>query len=120
MKIPRRELWEWLDYLATLHGRPALVLSGGASGTDAAGEQWAEDCRIEVERHLPDWDKHGRSAGPIRNREMAQRCTAVALAPGGRGTASMRSEAHRAGRYVFMYPNLDHEREYDGERWVPA
>lgn len=43
------------------------VISGGATGADAAGEQWARGHSIPVRRFPADWSKHGKSAGPIRN-----------------------------------------------------
>jgi hypothetical protein len=79
------------------------VLSGGAPGVDAAGEAWAESRGIPVARFPADWRKHGRAAGPIRNRTMAAQADAVALFPGGRGTASMRQQAQLNGCRVFNF-----------------
>jgi len=47
------------------------VVSGGARGPDTLGERWAERQGITVEKFIPDWNKHGKAAGHIRNREMA-------------------------------------------------
>ena len=47
------------------------VLSGGGDGVDRIGEQWAFEHGIPIERHEAKWNEHGRSAEPIRNREMA-------------------------------------------------
>ena len=85
------------------------VLSGGANGADSYGEDWAWLNNIPVERFLPDWETHGKAAGPIRNREMAEYATAVALFPGGRGTESMRHEAVKAGIEIFDYRETEDE-----------
>lgn len=79
------------------------VVSGGAHGVDQCGEAWARSRGISVERFLPDWRVHGKAAGPIRNREMAEYATAAVLFPGGRGTESMRREAVRAKLEIFDY-----------------
>lgn len=53
------------------------VVSGGASGIDALGEQWARNRAIPVKVFPADWGKHGRAAGPIRNRAMAKYADAL-------------------------------------------
>jgi hypothetical protein len=47
------------------------VVSGTAEGADKLGEEWAEERKITVSRFPPDWNKHGKAAGPIRNSQMA-------------------------------------------------
>lgn len=48
----------------------AVIVSGGAKGADLLGERYAADRGLAVERHPPDWKRHGRGAGVIRNGEM--------------------------------------------------
>src|SRR5690606_7393936 len=48
------------------------VVSGCAPGIDSLGIQWAEEKAIPIMRFPADWAKHGRAAGPIRNRQMAE------------------------------------------------
>jgi len=78
------------------------VIVGGAKGADADAKAWARSRHIRVRVFPADWEKHGRSAGPIRNGQMAaylakqQGDKAVILFPGGRGTANMREQAGRA------------------------
>jgi len=43
------------------------VISGGAVGADSLGARWAKENGVELTEHLPDWEKHGRAAGFIRN-----------------------------------------------------
>lgn len=51
---------------------PTEIVSGGAKGADQVGERFAEQEGIPVQRFEPDWDEHGKAAGPIRNEEMAE------------------------------------------------
>lgn len=88
------------DIYVTLEGAIEEVVVGGARGADAIGEAWARERKIPVKVFAADWDKHGRAAGPIRNREMAEYVGPggyLVLFPGGDGTASMAREARRAG-----------------------
>lgn len=47
------------------------VISGTAPGVDQLGERWGAEHRVPVMRMPADWQRHGRAAGPIRNRAMA-------------------------------------------------
>ena len=49
-----------------------IIISGCASGADAIGEQYAEENGFKVEKYPANWEKYGRSAGPIRNKQMAE------------------------------------------------
>jgi len=79
------------------------VVSGGSAGADKAGEEWAKSRGIPVKRFPADWKRYGRVAGPRRNREMAEYAEAAVLFPGGRGTASMRREAEKAGLLIYDF-----------------
>ncbi len=48
------------------------VVSGRARGADDAGEAWAAVNGIPVKPFPANWDKYGKGAGPIRNRQMAK------------------------------------------------
>lgn len=49
-----------------------MIITGGARGPDSVAMEWATKNNIECMVFYPDWDKHGRAAGPVRNKEMAQ------------------------------------------------
>ena len=72
-----QEIWprQW----PVLHRGPAItqIFSGGATGADAAGEQFAEKYGIRLVVMPADWKTHGKKAGPIRNGEMADACEAA-------------------------------------------
>lgn len=83
------------------------VLSGGAAGIDQAGELWA-DCQsppIPIRIFLPDWDRDGTAAGPIRNREMAENADALVLIWNGasKGSENMKMNAIRFGLKIHEH-----------------
>lgn len=49
-----------------------LIVSGGAKGADQLSERFAKENNIETLIFYPDWDKHGKRAGPIRNKQIIQ------------------------------------------------
>ena len=49
-----------------------VIVSGGASGADALGERYAKENGFDIERYPADWQTYGRSAGPKRNKKMAE------------------------------------------------
>lgn len=49
-----------------------VIVSGCASGADALGEKYANENGLKIEKHLANWEKYGRSAGPRRNKQMAE------------------------------------------------
>jgi predicted Rossmann-fold nucleotide-binding protein len=78
------------------HGYTA-VISGGASGADLCGEVFAYCLDLPLIIVDADWNKHGKAAGPIRNKEIAKIGHGLAIFTGGSGTNSMNFEALKAG-----------------------
>jgi hypothetical protein len=89
------------------------VVCGGASGVDEAGKNWASedwkqdypscsDSPIPVKMFPADWNTHGKAAGPIRNRQMAQYADELLLIWDGqsKGSANMKSEMIKLGKPV--------------------
>lgn len=79
-----------------------IIVSGGAKGADALGEQYAKENGFKIERYLADWDKYGKSAGPRRNKQMAEICDYVICFWDGksRGTKSMIEYAKKRGKPI--------------------
>ncbi|NQW39344.1 MAG: hypothetical protein HQ469_09205, partial [Cyanobacteria bacterium] len=93
------------ELLARSGGRLVhLLLHGGARGADAAIGRAAQQLGWFSAVMPAQWERHGRAAGPIRNRELLQQAIAKAVAhtsqgslasvlvvafPGGPGTASL-------------------------------
>lgn len=91
-------------YLDRLHAETpiTLLVHGSAKGADALAWEWAVENGLPWIAHGPDWKKHGRAAGPIRNREMLKENPSLVVAfPGGRGTADMCQAARDAGVKVI-------------------
>jgi hypothetical protein len=91
--------------------KPDQIVEGNARGIDRdAGVLAAELC-IPCIAFNADWRTHGKRAGPIRNRRMAEYVAAngggacVAF-PGGRGTANMVTTARTLGLVVYDWRSL--------------
>ena len=79
------------------------VIEGGAFGADRIAREWAQKRGVSYIEYRADWKKHGKNAGPIRNREMAEKENpdVVIACPGGRGTKNMKSIARELGIVVW-------------------
>lgn len=47
-----------------------IIISGCAKGADSFGEMYAERRQLKVEKYPADWNKYGKRAGYIRNKQM--------------------------------------------------
>lgn len=46
------------------------IVSGGARGADSLARRYANENNIELQEFLPDWNKYGKKAGFIRNKDI--------------------------------------------------
>jgi len=74
-----------------------------ADGVDGIGERLAVILGVNINRFPADWHRHGKSAGPIRNKQMAEYADALAVFPGGKGTANMVKQAKEHNLIIFDY-----------------
>lgn len=81
------------------------IISGGARGIDMAGEAYAALNAVPIVRFPADWNKHGKSAGFIRNTQMAEYAQALIAVWDGesRGTKHMIEEARRCGLQIYVH-----------------
>lgn len=81
------------------------VVCGKARGADFLGEVYAAVQDIPIHYYPADWDKHGKSAGYIRNKEMAENAEAlIALWDGkSKGTRHMIELAYAWYLDVYIY-----------------
>lgn len=88
---------------------PTEIISGCAEGVDQLGEEWAKQHNVAVSRFSADWAIFGKSAGPIRNKQMASYAHAlIALWDGvSRGTKNMIEQAIAKGLKVKVYLIVD-------------
>jgi len=90
----------------------SMLYTGGARGVDRAGEEWAQNIiahntqmssymgplnnnvSIEIKHFDPNWEKFGRAAGPMRNKNMAETADALLLIWDGESRGSMDMKEH--------------------------
>lgn len=82
------------------------VVSGAAIGVDQEGEHWASHYGAKVKRfpvEKEDWINKGKSAGPIRNKKMADYADALLLIWDGqsRGSANMKYQMERLNKPIY-------------------
>lgn len=93
------------EYQATTDKPISLVISGHARGIDKIGEEWGEFYGLPIERYPAYWDLHGKKAGFLRNREMANVAEAAVLFWDGesRGTRSMLKLSLERSLHTVLY-----------------
>lgn len=55
-------------------GYTVSFVSGGAQGADRLAERFARQRERPIEVIRPDWERHGRGAGFVRNKTIVHRC----------------------------------------------
>ncbi|MFD5069183.1 DUF2493 domain-containing protein [Streptomyces sp. NPDC058369] len=98
------KVWNQLEELYTEHQELWVLHGGCPTGADNFAEMWVRSWyfprKIGQTVFPANWDLHGKAAGPIRNREMAQADADLCLAfPLGesRGTWNCVNECKKAG-----------------------
>lgn len=81
-----------------------IIVSGKARGADALGERYADERGYRVSEHPADWDRFGKAAGYIRNKEMAKEADALVAFWDGksRGTKHMIDLAREHGLKISI------------------
>ena len=76
-----------------------IIVSGGAKGADSLAERYALEKKIDIIVFEADWKKHGRAAGPIRNKKIITEADLVVAFWDGKskGTKSSINLAKKAG-----------------------
>lgn len=95
-------VWDTLTGMAT---RGWVLINGMCpTGVDKFAREWARKWKLPIEEYFPDWEKHGKAAGPIRNKQMLDegKPDLVVAFPGGKGTANMVKQAKEAGVEVII------------------
>jgi len=83
---------------------PEEVVNGGCWGVDKAGVIWAKGVGALVKSFFPDWTRYGKSAGPIRNNQMAEHGDALLAIWDGesKGTFNMIEKADKHGLEMLI------------------
>lgn len=89
------------------------IVSGGASGIDSCAKEMCDNkyatdyfskkIQGRYKEFPADWEAHGKAAGPIRNKQMAEYADALLLIWDGesRGSANMKKEMQKLGKPVY-------------------
>ena len=98
-----RLLKEKLDFLLSNTDKEEVtILCGMAKGADLLGKRYADENEIDVWEYLANWEKYGKSAGYLRNSDMADAGTHLVAFHNGisRGTKHMIDLATKKGLIV--------------------
>lgn len=84
------------------------IISGGAKGADSMAELYAREKGIKLTIFPADWEKYGKSAGMIRNKDIINNCdVCVAFWDGiSKGTKNSISLAQKQNKMVYI-KNID-------------
>lgn len=92
---PKDDYGNWLPVVT--------IISGMAKGADQIVADWAVINWTELKEFPADWNRYGRAAGYIRNKQMLDegQPDLVVAFPGGKGTANMVKIAKATGVEVI-------------------
>lgn len=107
-------------YIQTNQLYDVIIVSGKARGADSLGELYAANHNLPIKEFPANWDKHGKAAGPIRNKEMAEYAGhLIAFWDGkSRGTANMIKQAEEHGlktRIIYYNQTQDEQTTNTGQ-----
>lgn len=109
-----------LDQLKETEGHPVQLMhqlvSGCAHGIDEGGASWARTYKIPVVEFPADWSK-GKSAGPIRNAEMADYADHLVVIWDGKSKGSknmLSTMLHRGKSVTEIIIGFDEQGEITG------
>lgn len=88
--------------LSSLH--ITLLISGGADGADSLGEQYAKEKGIETLIFIPDWKKHGKVAGFLRNTDIVENADLIVAFwdQTSKGTKDSIDKANKANKEILI------------------
>lgn len=89
-----------IGFLVGRYPKDVEIVSGTTRGADRLGERFAKDKGCHIKYFPADWDKHGKSAGYIRNSEMAKyadACVVFMKKEGTKGSQHMIDLAEKEG-----------------------
>jgi hypothetical protein len=81
-----------------------LIVSGGAKGADTLGERYADEHNIPKKIFLPDWEKHGKVAGFLRNTDIINEAELIVAFWDGhsKGTKDSINKAEKQGKKIII------------------
>ena len=94
-----------IDQICTEQFSISEIISGGAKGADSLAERYVNDNQnIKLTVFHPDWTKHGRAAGVIRNTSIVKSCDILLAFWDGksRGTKDSIAKAEQFGNKIIL------------------
>jgi len=82
------------------------IVSGGAQGADTLAKKFATEYNYDFIVFPPDWNTHGKAAGPIRNTLIVNECTHMIAFPsksGSIGTQDSITKAKNNHKFLKIY-----------------
>lgn len=97
-------LYNYCESVLSSITEPIVIFSGGARGADFLAEAYARGKTYELKIFPAKWDIYGRSAGPIRNEEMARNADVLIAFWDGKsaGTKNMIAQAEKNNLKIFI------------------
>lgn len=98
-----RHFNDWFTLKKTLDGVGGIteIIEGDARGADRLAGQYARHRGYALREFPADWEKYGKAAGPIRNKQMLDEgkpdMVIAFRGPNSRGTQNMIDQALKAG-----------------------
>jgi hypothetical protein len=92
------------NLLRPFQEQEVAFVSGGAKGVDQLAERYAKENSYLTKIFLPDWDKYGKSAGPIRNQLIIEQADIVIAFWDGvsRGTWDSVTKAIKLKKFIHI------------------
>jgi hypothetical protein len=91
-----------IDFVWEVPLEATEIVSGCAKGVDSIGEMIADAIGVPVKKFPADWKTHGKAAGPIRNKQMAEYAdAAIVIHNGSRGSINMIDNMKKLGKPVY-------------------
>jgi len=105
------------EFVTTLP-KDTVIISGGARGVDSTAEVAAAENGLETKIFYPEWEKYGKSAGFIRNKQIVDEADEVYAFWDGksRGTKNTIDTARKDNKVVVIFgPDSKPQEEKNNE-----
>ena len=93
------------EYIKELRDEEIIIISGHCCGVDAIAEKYADEKGFKTMIFPAQWDKYGRAAGPVRNKQMVEASDAVIAFWDGKslGTKSLIDLAKKSDKNLTVF-----------------
>ncbi len=95
-----------VEHIVKSHFKITEIVCGMCRGPDLLGKKYAEENNIPVKEFPADWENLGNSAGPTRNKAMAEYADALILVWDGKSKGSFNMLNEAAKNKLEIYTNV--------------